>query len=87
MAKLQQYTTRLIQQGHLEEFTETVLFYIKCCTDNVTIKKILQRLPSQKPWMTIEIKRLLKDQTMTFTSGDKGQHSVAELHEREALRN
>lgn len=39
----------LFDQGVLEEYTETVIFYIKWCADNVTVDKCIQRFPYQNP--------------------------------------
>lgn len=36
----------------LEQYTETVLFYIKICMENVTVNKKIWVFPNQKPWMT-----------------------------------
>lgn len=51
--------------------TDSVLCYIKTCTDIVTVDKIIQVYPNQKPWMTTEVQELLK------RSGDRARYSAA----------
>ncbi len=41
----------VFENQDLEEYTCAVLGYISFCTENVTVKKHLQILPYQKPWM------------------------------------
>lgn len=44
----------------LNEYTETVLFYIKTCTDNVTVDKQIRTYNNRKPWMTAKVRSLLR---------------------------
>ncbi|KAL0154025.1 hypothetical protein M9458_050684 [Cirrhinus mrigala] len=55
----------------LHEYTETVTAYIKKCTDDVTVTKTITTRANQKPWMTAEVRELLKTRDDAFRSGDK----------------
>ena len=55
----------------LQEHTETVLFYIKNCTDTVTVEKRVRIHPNQKPWMTSEVRTLLRSRDSSFISSDE----------------
>ncbi len=55
----------------LQEYTETVTAYIKKCMDDVTVTKTITTRANQKPWMTAEVRGLLKTRDEAFRSGDK----------------
>ncbi len=55
----------------LHEYTETVTAYIKKCIDDVTVTKTITTRANQKPWMTAEVRGLLKTRDEAFRSGDK----------------
>lgn len=65
------------KQEDLSAYTETVLSYIKTCADNVAVEKHLQQFPNQKPWMTGEVKALLRNRNTAFRSGDQDLYSSA----------
>ncbi len=44
----------------LQEYTEIVTAYIKKCIDDVTVTKTITTRANQKPWMTAEVRGLLK---------------------------
>ncbi|KAI4904669.1 hypothetical protein NFI96_032455 [Prochilodus magdalenae] len=44
----------------LEEYTSSVTSYIGKCIDDVTVSKTITTRPNQKPWMTAEVRALLK---------------------------
>ncbi len=44
----------------LQEYTETVTAYIKYCIDDVTVTKTITTRANRKPWMTAEVRGLLK---------------------------
>ncbi len=44
----------------LQEYTETVTAYIKNCIDDVTVTKTITTRANRKPWMTAEVRGLLK---------------------------
>lgn len=66
------------EQEDLSAYTETVLFYIKTCADNVAVEKHFQQFPHQKPWMTGEVKALLRNHNTAFRSGDQDLYSSAQ---------
>ncbi len=50
----------------LQEYTETVIAYIKKCIDDVTVTKTITTRANQKPWMTAEVCGLLKTRDDAF---------------------
>ncbi|KAI2646667.1 hypothetical protein H4Q32_027929 [Labeo rohita] len=61
----------------LHEYTETVTAYIKKCIDDVTVTKTITTRANQKPWMTAEVRGLLKTRDDIFRSGDKAALKTA----------
>ncbi len=61
----------------LHEYTETVTAYIKKCMDDVTVTKTITTRANQKPWMTAEVRGLLKTRDEAFRSGDKAALKTA----------
>ncbi len=61
----------------LQEYTETVTAYIKKCIDNVTVTKTITTRANQKPWLTAEVRGLLKTSDEAFRSGDKAAFKTA----------
>ncbi|KAI4876751.1 hypothetical protein NFI96_007079, partial [Prochilodus magdalenae] len=55
----------------LEEYTSSVTSYIGKCIDDVTISKTITTRPNQKPWMTAEVRALLKARDSALKAGDK----------------
>ncbi|KAI4875046.1 hypothetical protein NFI96_014250 [Prochilodus magdalenae] len=55
----------------LEEYTSSVTSYISKCIDDVTVSKTITTRPNQKPWMTAEVRALLKARDSAFKAGDK----------------
>ncbi len=53
----------------LQEYTETVTAYIKKCMDDVTVTKTITTRANQKPWMTAEVRGLLKTRDEAFRLG------------------
>jgi hypothetical protein len=76
----------LFEQGDLQEYTETVLFYIKTCIDNVTVNKRISVFPNQKPWMTSEVHKLLKALDQAFRLGDIALYSTARTDLKRGIR-
>lgn len=73
----EQMDWEVFEYQDLEQYTETVLFYIKVCMDNVSLIKKIQVFPNRKPWMTYEVQSLLKECNSTYRSGDKALYSAA----------
>ncbi|XP_063344797.1 interferon-induced very large GTPase 1-like [Pelmatolapia mariae] len=55
----------------LEEYTSSVSSYINKCTDDVTVSKTIISRPNQKPWITAEVRALLRTRDSAFKAGDK----------------
>ncbi len=55
----------------LQEYTETVTADIRKCMDDVTVTNTITTRANQKPWMTAEVRGLLKTGDEAFRSGDK----------------
>ncbi|KAK3507849.1 hypothetical protein QTP70_001424, partial [Hemibagrus guttatus] len=56
---------------NLEEYTTSVTNYIGKCIDNVIVSKTITTCSNQKPWMTAEVRALLKSRDSAFRAGDK----------------
>ncbi|KAI2646963.1 hypothetical protein H4Q32_030697 [Labeo rohita] len=65
------------QYTDLHEYTETVTAYIKKCIDDMTVTKTITTRANQKPWMTAEVRGLLKTRDDAFRSGDKAALKTA----------
>ncbi|XP_049331041.1 probable RNA-directed DNA polymerase from transposon BS [Astyanax mexicanus] len=55
----------------LEEYAASVTGYISKCIDDVTVSKTITTRPNQKPWMTAEVRALLRTCDSAFRVGDK----------------
>ncbi len=71
---------------NIDIYTSSVLFYIKCCIDNVTIMKRIHIFSNSKPWMTKNVKLLLKARNSAFWSGDMQQYSTARMNLKKGIR-
>uniref|UniRef100_A0A669B6K4 Reverse transcriptase domain-containing protein n=1 Tax=Oreochromis niloticus TaxID=8128 RepID=A0A669B6K4_ORENI len=67
----------LFSSHNLQEYTDTVLSYIRNCVDNVTVNKRVRVFPNQKPWMNSEVQSLLKSRNTAFKSGDRAAYRAA----------
>ncbi|KAK1796497.1 hypothetical protein P4O66_009530, partial [Electrophorus voltai] len=56
---------------NLEEYTASVTGYISKCIDDVTVSKTIITRPNQKPWMTAEVRMLLRTHDSAFRTGDR----------------
>ncbi|KAK1801766.1 hypothetical protein P4O66_022396 [Electrophorus voltai] len=56
---------------NLEEYTASVTGYISKGIDDVTVSKTIITRPNQKPWMTAEVRTLLRTRDSAFRTGDK----------------
>ncbi|KAK3550602.1 hypothetical protein QTP70_000679 [Hemibagrus guttatus] len=56
---------------NLEEYTTSVTSYIGKCIDDVTVSKTITTRSNQKPWMSAEVRALLKSRDSAFRAGDK----------------
>ncbi len=71
----------------LQEYTETVTAYIKKCMDDVTVTKTITTRTNQKPWMTAEVRGLLKTRDEAFRSGDKAALKTARANLSRGIKN
>ena len=62
------------------------VFYIKKCTNSVTVEKRIQIYPNQNPWMTMDVWTLLRTQNSAFKSGDREQCSVVRAEQRRGIK-
>lgn len=70
----------------LEEHTAAVLGYVKHCTDTVAVDKRIWVHPNQKPWMTREVQRLLRERNKAFRLGDRQLYSAARASLKRGIR-
>ena len=61
----------------LEEYTSTVLSYINCCVEFVTVDKQIKMFPNRKPWMNKEVQNLLSARNIAFKSRNTSAYSAA----------
>ncbi|XP_073772589.1 uncharacterized protein [Danio rerio] len=76
----------VFESQDLEEYTTSVLSYIKHCTDTVTTEKHIRVYANQKPWMTAGVRILLKERNIAFKSGDKERYSAARANLKTGIR-
>jgi len=65
------------EHQELETFTGMVLDYIKFCIGNVTVDKNIWVFQNQKPWITNQVRTLLRACDAAFRSGDRALYRVA----------
>ncbi|KAK1805357.1 hypothetical protein P4O66_019188 [Electrophorus voltai] len=56
---------------NLEEYTTSVTVYISKCIDDVIVSKTITTRPNQKPWMTADVRMLLRTHDSAFRTGDR----------------
>ncbi|KAK3510918.1 hypothetical protein QTP70_025540 [Hemibagrus guttatus] len=71
---------------NLEEYTTSVTSHIGKCIDDVTVSKTITTHSSQKPWMTAEVRALLKSRDSAFRAGDKAALRTARAKLSRAIR-
>ncbi|KAK3516386.1 hypothetical protein QTP70_010501 [Hemibagrus guttatus] len=71
---------------NLEEYTTSVTSYISKCIDDVTVSKTITTRSNQKPWMTAEVRALLKSRDSAFRAGDKAALRTARAKLSRAIR-
>lgn len=76
----------LFSSHGVREHTDTVLMYIKHCVESVTVKRHIKSHSNRKPWISAEVKRLLKKRDSAFRSGDKQQYSLARAELKRGIR-
>lgn len=76
----------LFEHQELETFTGTVLDYIKFCIGNVTVDKNIRVFPNQKPWMTNQVRILLRARDAAFRSGDRALYRAARANLKSGIK-
>ncbi len=61
--------------------------YIKNCIDDVTVTKTITTRANRKPWMTAEVRGLLKTRDEAFRSGDKAALKTARANLSRGIKN
>lgn len=61
----------------LEEYASSVTCYISKCVDDVTTTRTITIHPNQKPWLTAEVRSLLRARDSAFRKGDTEALRVA----------
>ncbi|KAK7929457.1 hypothetical protein WMY93_005852 [Mugilogobius chulae] len=69
----------------LDNYTSTVLDYICFCVDNVTCWRQFRVFPNTPPWMTQEVKQLIRARDTAFHSGDQEAYSAARADLRRGI--
>lgn len=76
----------IFEHQDLEMFTDCVLCYIKHCIDTVTAVKCIQAYSNQKPWITREVRQLLKERNIAFRSGNRDHCTTARSNLKRGIR-
>ncbi len=76
----------IFEHHDLTVYTEAVLKYITFCMETVTVVRHIRVFPNQKPWMTSEVKSLLRSRNIAFRSGDKDLYSAARAELKRGIR-
>ncbi|KAI5086845.1 hypothetical protein C0J45_23244, partial [Silurus meridionalis] len=69
-----------------QHYTSSVTCYISKCVDDVTISKTITTRSNQKPWMTANVRALLKQRDSAFRTGDKAALKTARAKLSRAIR-
>ena len=59
----------------LDNYTTTVTRYNVFCMEMVTVTKRVCSFPNQKPWLTAEVRSLLRARDAAYRSGDAAAYS------------
>lgn len=71
---------------NLEEYAASVTGYISKCIDDVTVSKSITTRANQKPWLTTEVRALLKTCDAAFKSDNKAALKTARANLSRAIR-
>lgn len=71
---------------NLEEYASSVTSYISKCIDDVTTSKTITTRSNQKPWMTAEVRALLRTRDSAFRAGNKAALRTARAKLSRAIR-
>lgn len=71
--------------AELDNFTTTVMHDIVFCMDMVTVTKRVHSFPNQKPWLTAEVRSLLRAREAAYRTGDAAAYSTTMLALRRGI--
>ncbi|XP_048854489.1 uncharacterized protein LOC125722376 [Brienomyrus brachyistius] len=71
---------------NLKEYTTSVIGYISKCIDDVNVSKNITTRSNQMPWMTTEVRTLLRTRDTAFKSGDKAALRTTRANLSSAIR-
>ena len=71
---------------NIDEYAMSVSAYINKCTEDVSASKSIITQANQKPWMTDEVREMLKARNSGFKSGDKLAVRTARAKLNHAIR-
>ena len=71
---------------NIDEYAMSVSAYINKCTEDVSVSKTIITRANQKPWMTGEVRKMLKARNSAFKSGDKEALRTARANLNRAIR-
>ena len=52
----------------------------------VSVDKCIRVFPNQKPWMTSQVRSLLKARNTTFRSGDRALYSATQADQKKGVK-
>ncbi|XP_072900606.1 uncharacterized protein [Hemitrygon akajei] len=71
---------------NLEEYTASVISYSRKCIDDVTLSKTITIHANQKPWITAEVRALLRSRDSAFRAGGKAALTKARAKLSRAIK-
>lgn len=77
----------LFEEDNIDTYTSTVLFYMKSWMDIITTTRRIRVLPNKKPWVTREVRLLLKARKAALHSGNALQSSMARVNLKKGFKN
>ncbi|KAI3362499.1 hypothetical protein L3Q82_012792 [Scortum barcoo] len=73
-------------QTDIDEYAMSVSAYINKCMEDVSVINSITTRANQKPWMSEEVRRMLKARNLAFKSGDKEALKTARANLNRTIR-
>ena len=70
----------------VSDLVDTVTDYMNFCVDTILPKKCVKIYPNEKPWVTKEVKKLLKAKQHAFRTGDRISLKIAQAELKACVR-
>lgn len=70
----------------LQEDVETLAAYMRKCIDNIKVTKTISARANQKPWLTGEVRRLMRARNNAFRAGDEAGLRTARANLSSSIR-